>query len=411
MRLKIAVEEKSESPATSSADPAESNGHAKSAAPTAELSNAGRQLLVASARCENALQQLRGKYADWLDQHPDVEITQFCRTVATGRRHYQQRIAIPFESREQAIKALRSDSAATQIAASPRMGWLFTEGSNDDRNSLRELANESDVVSEFLKQCHERLDKHSDGKFLLLDQLTNATDQTDGNSVWAYLLQASHCKLWQSCGIEPDVSYGVGVGQYLAAASAGCLCFFDALVLVYESQQIQDNGVSDETLTAFEQLADQFNFYPPSLPLWCSLDNQIVPTHRSLGGSYWRRHLESKDNVDWLAAATQGDFEMGFALGRLSVEAAEQIEAAGKTILQTPAAINSLALNQLIGELYLHGCNLDFAAVFAQDSSDATTTPPLSLPTYPFQRKRYWITEIAQFMDQENLKEVEPTLS
>ena len=130
--------------------------------------------------------------------------------------------------------------------------------------------------------------------------------------VWAYLLQASHAKLWQAWGIEPDVCYGIGVGQYLAAASAGCVCFFDALVLVYEGQQIQNAGVSDEALSAFENLADQFNFYPPSLPLWCSLDNQIVPTHRSLGGSYWRRHLESQDDVDWLADFIKGDFDLSF---------------------------------------------------------------------------------------------------
>ena len=190
------------------------------------------------------------------------------------------------------------------------------------------------------------------------------------------------------------------------------MCFFDALVLVYESQQIQNNDLSDDALTAFELLADQFNFYPPGLPLWCSLDNQIVPTHRSLGGSYWRRHLESQDDVDWLTEFIKGDFDLSFVLGRLKAEDRQQIETAGKTVLQTPTSTESisLALTRLIGQFYLQGCDLDFAAVFAGDPA-ATPAPPLSLPTYPFQRKRYWITEIAKFMDQENLTEVEPTLS
>ena len=99
----------------------------------------------------------------------------------------------------------------------------------------------------------------------------------------------------------------------------------------------------------------------------------------------------------------------------MKAEDIQKIEAAGKTVLQTPTHTSaesiSLALNQLIGQFYLQGCELDFAAVFAAESADALPAPPLSLPTYPFQRKRYWITEIAKFMDQENLKEVESTLS
>ena len=287
------------------------------------------------------------------------------------------------------------------------MAWLFTDGAADDREFLSELAIDSSVVREFLQQCHERLDKHSDGKFLLLDELAKSTDQADGNSIWAYLLQASYRTLWHAWGIEPDVCYGVGVGQYLAAASAGCLCFFDALVLVYEGQQTRHGGFSDDSLSAFERLADQFNFYPPNLPLWCSLNSEIVPTHRSLGGSYWRQHLESQDDIDWLAAVTGTDFDLACMLGQPSDQAIQQLEKAGKAIMQTS---NLQDLNRLIGQLYLQGCDLDFAAVFAMDGGDASA-PPLSLPTYPFQRKRYWITEIAQFMDDENLKEVEPTLS
>ena len=62
-----------------------------------------------SARCENALQQLRAEYAAWLEQNPDVDLAHFCRTVAQGRRHYQHRIAISIDSQEQAITALRDE--------------------------------------------------------------------------------------------------------------------------------------------------------------------------------------------------------------------------------------------------------------------------------------------------------------
>ena len=104
----------------------ESNGHAKTAAQTPD---SGRQLLVASGACEKALQQLRVEYADWLEQNPDVDLAQFCHTVATGRRHYQHRIAIPFESRGKplrhfAMTVRRRTFKCCQRKLRPRLGWV-----------------------------------------------------------------------------------------------------------------------------------------------------------------------------------------------------------------------------------------------------------------------------------------------
>ena len=349
---------------------------------------------------KRALGQLRNAYADWLEQHPGVELGEFCRTVATGRQHHQERVAIAFTSREEAIAKLRGESneQQTNVKSTPRLGWLFADESQANRALLKELATEHAVVQEFLQQCSERLKKHTDGKISI--------EQIEGQTP-AFVLQACQCKLWQAWGVEPDVCFGSGVGQYTAACMAGCLCFFDALVLVYEADQVRTEELSDEALSQFELLADQFNFYPPHLPLWCSIENEIVPTHRSLGGRYWRQHLESDIGPGFIAAVTEGDYEVGFVIGGLNQQNAEQIEKAGKTVIQTSTITpTSIALNENVGKLYLNGCDLNFDAVFG-DSSAA----PLSLPTYPFQRKRYWITEIAQFMKQEDLLEVESTLS
>ena len=239
---------------------------------------------------------------------------------------------------------------------------------------------------------------------LLLEQIESLDAESQ---LLTFVLQACQCKLWQAWGVEPDVCFGNGVGQYTAACVAGCLCFFDALVLVYEADRIRTEGLTDEALSAFEQLADQFNFYPPHLPLWCSLSNEIVATHRSLGGRYWRQHLESNRVFDLIAAVTDGDFDTGFVIGGLSQQDLDRIEKAGKSLIQTnPDDSLQVALQETIGKLYLSGCDLDFAAVFG-----GRCVAPLSLPTYPFQRKRYWITEIAKFMKQEAPLEVEPTLS
>jgi acyl transferase domain-containing protein len=46
-----------------------------------------------------------------------------------------------------------------------------------------------------------------------------------------------------------------------------------------------------------------------------------------------------------------------------------------------------------MGQLYVNGATPDFAAV-----DRPWPRQKLSLPTYPFQRSRYWITEVAQYV-------------
>ncbi len=58
--------------------------------------------------------------------------------------------------------------------------------------------------------------------------------------------------------------------------------------------------------------------------------------------------------------------------------------------------VNSLDLLQAAAEVYLSGGALDFAGIFAGGDY-----AKVALPTYPFERRRYWITDVAQYLSRD----------
>ena len=98
---------------------------------------------------------------------------------------------------------------------------------------------------------------------------------------------------------------GAASGSTSAACIAGVMKVEDGLRLVAARQRLPStvaavaggNAVADdsaEELDAFEELADRIDYFPADRPLICELTGKVVPVHRLLGGSYWRRHCEQE---------------------------------------------------------------------------------------------------------------------
>ena len=191
------------------------------------------------------------------------------------------------------------------------------------------------------------------------------------------------------------------MGQLTASCVAGGLCFKDALILVYERQRLTDSEQADAD--AFEAIADQFNYYPPNLPLICGISGQAVPIHRSLGGSYWKDQVHETPLVgDALQSFFELNCDIVWQIGP-ALQADSTMAKELKTF--TPAILGALRADESGGysiidtleTYYVAGSPLNFVALY-QDR----VPPRMTLPGYPFQKKRYWITEIARFLNKEN---------
>lgn len=147
-------------------------------------------------------------------------------------------------------------------------------------------------------------------------------------------------------------------------------------------------------LESFRRVAESITYNPPSIPIISNVTGQLATTEQLTSPDYWVRHIRQPvrflDGVQALQRAGVGlCLELGprpvlssMAAGCFSEAgvAPELVSAGCKDELEVEATVSAL------GSLHCHGLAVDWPRFFAD--SDAR---PVRLPTYAFQRDRYWL--------------------
>jgi acyl transferase domain-containing protein len=149
----------------------------------------------------------------------------------------------------------------------------------------------------------------------------------------------------------------------------------------------------EPVLEAFAQVASRTAFQPLRIPLISNLTGQrLAPGHR-LEANHWRRH--TREPVRF-AQGLHTLFEQGYELG-LELGPKPVLSSLAKHCQPPPGSTWLASLRQgkedwqvllsSLSTLYVQGVEVDWRG-FDRDY----IRHRLPLPTYPFQRKRYWIT-------------------
>ncbi|GAA3928916.1 type I polyketide synthase [Actinoplanes auranticolor] len=145
----------------------------------------------------------------------------------------------------------------------------------------------------------------------------------------------------------------------------------------------------DPMLAGFRAVAESVTYHPPAVPVVSGLTGQPEPDAMATAG-YWVRHARDTvryaDAVDWLdRAGTTAFVEVG--PGAVLSVLAERCVAADSDAVFTPGVRSgTAALLDVLADLHVHGVAVDWRAVYADSGARRC-----ALPTYPFQRQRYWI--------------------
>jgi acyl transferase domain-containing protein/surfactin synthase thioesterase subunit/acyl carrier protein len=151
---------------------------------------------------------------------------------------------------------------------------------------------------------------------------------------------------------------------------------------------------TEPILNDIENLAGQIKYNAPRIPLISNLTGELMSA--APDKSYWRRHLREAvrfgDGMLGLAKLECRTFlEIGAHPVLLSI-ARTCLGAKGKSATWI-ATLNrqksdAESTTEMLVALYLAGHNVNWTAVYADASWRR-----IALPTYPFQRKRYWIED------------------
>ncbi|OLP20418.1 hypothetical protein BST81_00790 [Leptolyngbya sp. 'hensonii'] len=145
-------------------------------------------------------------------------------------------------------------------------------------------------------------------------------------------------------------------------------------------------------LAEFEAIARQVQFQAPRISLVSNLTGQLWRSGEVPDAAYWRQHVRS--TVQFAAGMTTLQTQ-GYSLF-LEIGPRPVVTGMGRYCLPDPALVWLASLRpgvedwqQLLislGTLYAQGATVNWSALDPE-----TPNQKVSLPTYPFQRQRYWV--------------------
>ncbi len=207
------------------------------------------EVITVSAKSSEALSALCGRYADYLQQHPQTSLADFAFTLNAGRSHFQHRIAILASSTKEASDQLQQiagqrveDHSAYRFIAGyeePSIGFLFTGQGSQYSGMGRALYIQNTVFRSAIDYCDDVLK----GKlaYRLSDVLcgedtvpSDLIHETNWTQPALFAFEYALALMWLSWGVRPSVVLGHSLGEYVAACVAQVFSVESALALAYE---------------------------------------------------------------------------------------------------------------------------------------------------------------------------------
>ncbi|MFM7172888.1 MAG: type I polyketide synthase, partial [Caldilinea sp.] len=215
-----------------------------------------------------------------------------------------------------------------------------------------------------------------------------------------------------------------GERDAVAAVVAGLTAADDAFSQRSSRVKIKNLTVShafhsplmDPMLDAFRQVAASISYHPPQVPLVSNRSGRLAGTEVSTP-EYWVRHVRDAVRFgDGISTVQEMGIEVLLEIGprpvlsglvqanHSEVRVSEGKQGTGSASGAQLVTLPSLREHQpdwqqmltSLGALYVRGATLDWLAL--DQRSALTPRRKVALPTYPFQRHRYWM-ETARHMD------------
>jgi acyl transferase domain-containing protein len=415
-------------------------------------------LLTLSAKTEKALNELVGRYKNYLASHPFQELADICFTTNVGRAHFNHRFSVVASSVAQLREKLAAftttpdtdvQSGELKSINQPKVAFLFTREGSQYVDMGRELYLTQPTFRAALERCDEILRLLLEVPLIEVLYPTTASvetlhatslqlNETAYTQPALFALEYALFELWKSWGITPKIVLGDGVGEYVAACVAGVFSLEDGFKLITERARLMQSLPSKVEV---ESLARKVTYCQPQLNIISNVTGNLA-TSEIATAEYWCRHLQQP--VKFAASIetlNQQGYEVFVEIGpkptllemarqyladvktlhpTADVETADvetlhptadvetlhptadvetlhptaDVETLHATSLQDFVFLPSLrqgqsdwqVLLQSLGTLYVKGVEIDWSGI-----NRDYPRRYLALPTYPFQRQRYWV--------------------
>ncbi len=373
------------------------------------------QLLLLSAKTESALQTATQNLSQHLMLHPDLNLADVAYTLQVGRRDFNHRRILVCSDAQDAINALNQqasqrvltqfqESYVSEATASGTRSitFMFPGESALYAGIGKELYETEPIFREQVERCclilrpHLELDLRSviypseSEKETAVEKL----QQTCFAQSTLFVIEYALAQLWMSWGISPQAMIGHGIGEYVAATLAGVFSLEDALALVANESSIE--------------LCQKVKLNSPTIPFISNVSGTWITEAEATDFSYWTQLQEPvhfnegisellKDNQRILLEVGYGETLSAFAQqhGTEELTVLTSIRHSHEQDSDIACLLNTL------GRLWMFGIKIDWSSLYVNERRHR-----IPLPTYPFERQRYWIEPTTS---QESLEQNPPT--
>lgn len=360
------------------------------------------QLLVLSAATPSALEKQTTNLVECLQESPDINLADVAYTLHVGRRAFNYRRTVLCQDVPDALKALSTmdpQQVHTQFQESKDrpVAFLFPPTAVLHVNVGRDLYDHEPTFREQVDLCAETLKPtlQVDLRQILYPEEAHAEaaeqqlQQPGVAQAALFTLEYALAALWMAWGTRPQTMLGQGVGEYVAACLAEALSLADALTLAVARGQAEvDNTFAEKFANQLRQIA----LGVPQLPYLSGVSGALITADQTMDINYWQRQLGGVEDAEagirqLLKEPEQILLEVGPTQHwHLSIEQ-HPAKAAHQTILSSAGPQLAMAgLLTTLGNLWLAGAHIDWNGFHAHEFRHR-----LPLPTYPFERKRYWV--------------------
>ncbi|MCJ8280778.1 MAG: polyketide synthase dehydratase domain-containing protein, partial [Rivularia sp. ALOHA_DT_140] len=349
-----------------------------------KLNEPSLHLLTLSANNQNSLVKIVQNYLQFLDEYPITSLADICFTANTGRKHFDYRLALVVDS----VESLRQKLQTVNIKESkPKTKVVFVFGDEGCKylGMGRQLYDTQPIFRKALDKCNKLLEFDLD-KSLLEVLYNEKTVNSDSkiNQLILFSIEYALAQLWLSWGIEPVAVMGEGVGEYVAACMAGVFSLADGFKLITQREQ---PNIQDKIITK------KIEYLQPQINIISNITGKFIETQTVTQADYWYNPVREKINfVASFNFLQEQECELFIEINNHPIlrKQAEQYlppENLGNWLpcLQENQSDWQVLL-QSLAALYEKGVEVNWDKFYQNNDYNR-----LQLPTYPFERQRYWI--------------------
>ena len=396
-----------------------------------ELNSRGARVLPLSGKSGRALQELAERYLSWLDGRAEALSSQdtasgpllsdMAWTAGVGRAHFAHRAAVVFRDagslREQ-LKALAGTDQEPAHGSAGKVAFAYAGEASQWIGMGKVLYESEPVVRAVLDRCGAVLREEREVSLLDVMFGRSGFEETLDDPEWMqpaiYALECALTALWSSVGVRPSVVVGQGLGEIAAAQAAGVFGLEEGLRFAAARGALigtlPEMGAMTTALDDLKTVLQGFSIAPPSLTMVSSVTGRVVGPDEALDGEYWSRQAWEQVAFDRCVGVladlgVEAVVEIGpqqvlgpeisLAWPR-SADAVKAAEHGGdapvvlSSLLRpsgnSPAPEVEAGFLKAVAGAYEAGLSVSFDGLFAGEMRRR-----VSLPSYPFQRRRHWV--------------------